>query len=160
MEGKNKKQSGSSSSPPKTTSSSLVADLFGGKNAPNPSSSSFFHSVFPPPPTVMGRESSRSDIFSSSWKQDGQSQTWNAQGVAADGMGQGSGNRERSSAYQHEKIDPCSFSSSLYYGGQDICTNTSSSHNNGYNYKKDGEDDTNNPNAVSRGNWWQGSLYY
>ncbi|CAA6661714.1 unnamed protein product [Spirodela intermedia] len=148
MEGK--KQQAPSSSPPASTSS-LVADLFGGKNAPNPSSSSFFHSVFPPASTVMGRDS---------WKQGAQGQTWNGQNVPADGAFHGSGNKEKSPAYQHEKIDPCSFSSSLYYGGQDICTNAPTSHSPGYNHKKDGEDDSNNPNAASRGNWWQGSLYY
>lgn len=50
-----------------------------------------------------------------------------------DGAIHGSGNKEKSSAYQHEKIDPCSFSSSLYYGGQDICTNAPTSHSPGYN---------------------------
>ncbi|XP_078445252.1 uncharacterized protein LOC144714392 [Wolffia australiana] len=139
MEGKKQPKptsSSSSSSPP--SSSSLVADLFGGKSAAN--SSSFFHSVFPPASTVMKKVS------------------WRGQNGDADGGGQ-----ERNAGYHQEKIDPCSFSSSLYYGGQDICTNNGpvSTHGSGYNnFKRDGDDEPTNPNAVSRGNWWQGSLYY
>uniref|UniRef100_A0A1D1Y8M6 Exocyst complex component 4 n=1 Tax=Anthurium amnicola TaxID=1678845 RepID=A0A1D1Y8M6_9ARAE len=125
-----KKPSVSTPPPP---SSSLAADLFGKKNPPAPSSSSFFHSVFPPASTVMSKNSSRSDVYGSSWKKEAQSQSWDAQNVSADGIPQGGGNREMNSAYEHEKIDPCTFSSSLYYGGQDICTNIPSSHNPGYN---------------------------
>uniref|UniRef100_A0A7N0TG40 Uncharacterized protein n=1 Tax=Kalanchoe fedtschenkoi TaxID=63787 RepID=A0A7N0TG40_KALFE len=51
---------------------------------------------------------------------------------------------------------PCHLSSSLYYGGQDVCSSTTHS----ANFKKDKEDGDNNPQGASRGNWWQGSLYY
>ncbi|KAI7738152.1 hypothetical protein M8C21_018932 [Ambrosia artemisiifolia] len=61
--------------------------------------------------------------------------------------------------YQQETSQPCHLSSSIYYGGQDIYTNPSITKNtpgHSTQYTKDGEDD----GRASRGNWWQGSLYY
>nr|GFC28322.1 uncharacterized protein [Tanacetum cinerariifolium] len=60
--------------------------------------------------------------------------------------------------YDQEKSQPCPLSSSIYYGGQDIYPNSHTTKNNsGHStYNKDGEDD----GRASRGNWWQGSLYY
>lgn len=57
--------------------------------------------------------------------------------------------------------------SSLYYGGPDLCcdpstTKTESLFGFKHQMKRDGtEDDTNSSSMdASRGNWWQGSLYY
>ncbi|KAL2940444.1 26 kDa periplasmic immunogenic protein [Bienertia sinuspersici] len=60
--------------------------------------------------------------------------------------------------YQQQTIDqPLYYTSSIYYGGQDEVysptTRPSESH-----FKKSEQDD--DPNSASRGNWWQGSLYY
>ncbi|KAM3236117.1 hypothetical protein P3L10_016154 [Capsicum annuum] len=59
---------------------------------------------------------------------------------------------------QNEKVEaPCNLRSSIYYGGQDVypqTNQTTGSHNN--TVKKDGD----GSNSASRGNWWQGSLYY
>ncbi|WJX68913.1 hypothetical protein P8452_53236 [Trifolium repens] len=69
-------------------------------------------------------------------------------------------NKDMSYIYQEQKVQPCHLSSSIYYGGQDIYSHPSSTRDSGLNntYKKDdGEDDS---GSASRGNWWQGSLYY
>ncbi|MED6205526.1 hypothetical protein PIB30_018514 [Stylosanthes scabra] len=65
-----------------------------------------------------------------------------------------------SSIYEEQRVQPCHLSSSIYYGGQDIYSHPQTTQNSGLNslYKKDGgEDDS---GSASRGNWWQGSLYY
>ncbi|KAI7755115.1 hypothetical protein M8C21_025985 [Ambrosia artemisiifolia] len=64
--------------------------------------------------------------------------------------------------YEQQVSQPCTLSSSLHYGGQDIYINPHSTKNTPGQYStqkysnKDGEDD----GLASRGNWWQGSLYY
>ncbi|XP_028962238.1 uncharacterized protein [Malus domestica] len=65
-----------------------------------------------------------------------------------------------SNMYQNEATDPCNLSSSIYYGGQENYsprTGTTESHQH-HTSKKDGSED--DANSASRGNWWQGSLYY
>ncbi|XVE79509.1 hypothetical protein DITRI_Ditri14bG0064600 [Diplodiscus trichospermus] len=74
-------------------------------------------------------------------------------------------NKDRNSVFHEERVEPCHLSSSLYYGGQDIYSHSSSTQTStSYPiFKKDGgEDDPNGNNSqdASRGNWWQGSLYY
>ncbi|EOY33903.1 Uncharacterized protein TCM_041741 isoform 1 [Theobroma cacao] len=71
-------------------------------------------------------------------------------------------NKERNSVFQEERAEPCHLSSSLYYGGQDIYSRSSSTQTStSYPiFKKDGgEDDPNGNNSqdASRGNWWQGT---
>ncbi|MCL7036096.1 hypothetical protein MKW94_000486 [Papaver nudicaule] len=152
-----------------SSSSSFSSDLFDNKktsssafNANNPtstSSSELFDSVFSTPSTIRGRDSSHS---------------WN---IKSDSQGDykganegysGSG-RDRNSTYQNNKgADPCHLSSSIYYGCQDYqdVYNDSSiarTYQPPLFKKKDGEeDDSNGTNlySASRGNWWEGSLYY
>nr|DAD26570.1 TPA_asm: hypothetical protein HUJ06_028038 [Nelumbo nucifera] len=120
---------------------------------------------------VVGKESSNSELIGSSRKQESASQFWNTkQGVPGkyadnrEGHGHGILNKDRNSIYQGETVEPCCLSSSLYYGGQEVYTQSSSSRVSESKpiFKKDGEDDPNgnNLNSASRGNWWQGSLYY
>ncbi|CAI9091585.1 OLC1v1026654C3 [Oldenlandia corymbosa var. corymbosa] len=77
--------------------------------------------------------------------------------------GSGKVNAERNSVYQNESTEPCYFSSSIYYGGQEVYSPAGQTTNPPPNFKKDGGDDDpngNNSSSASRGNWWQGSLYY
>ncbi|KAK9734765.1 hypothetical protein RND81_04G162000 [Saponaria officinalis] len=145
MENK-KQQKGSSSS----SSSSLTSQLFG------PPESDILASIFPPSKRVgrnyyafseargswHQKESSESDNHKSSTKHDGPT------------------NKDRSYIYQQEGAEPSYLSSSLYYGGQEMYSR-STTHSTSYLYpkfkKNDKEDD---PSSASRGNWWQGSLYY
>lgn len=99
-------------------------------------------------------------------KQDPATPTWNAKTGPADNIFQTSPGenhsapvRDMGSYYQEEKMQPCHLSSSIYYGGQDVYSrpqNTQSSVHTTFS-KDSGDDDS---GCASRGNWWQGSLYY
>ncbi|XVF83801.1 hypothetical protein PTKIN_Ptkin16aG0521800 [Pterospermum kingtungense] len=162
----NKRQvSGSSSS-----SSSSLDHLFGPKDSSSSSSSSsgIFGSIFPPPSTVLGRDSSHSGMMGS----------WNNQGLPhhgkygnpdhnTDSKGQSSGTTKKaqspSSIYQTEPMEPCNYSSSIHYGGQENYSPRKKTTDSSHSFKKDGGDDDpngTNSSGASRGNWWQGSLYY
>ncbi|XP_009150549.1 uncharacterized protein LOC103873890 [Brassica rapa] len=58
----------------------------------------------------------------------------------------------------------CNLSSSLYYGGQDIYSGSTSNHTystvNRAQSRGDDDASGNNSMDASRGNWWKGSLYY
>ncbi|XP_043718443.1 uncharacterized protein LOC122666308 [Telopea speciosissima] len=105
-------------------------------------------------------------------KQDSGDYRWNTKQGAPDnkyqsreGNNSNTTNKDNGSIYQDESVGHCLLSSSLYYGGQDIYSNSSSTRpSSGSNpvYKEDGRDDSSEDNlhSASRGNWWQGSLYY
>ncbi|ESR42467.1 plant/t7h20-70 protein [Citrus sinensis] len=160
MEGR--KQTGSSSS--------LTNELFGSKESS--SSSGIFGSIFSPPSKVLGRESLRSESMEK--KHDSSKEAWNTKpttpvlllsfpGDASrsyETESQGTAYKDMSSMYQDQRVQPCHLSSSIYYGGQDVYSpRPPNSQGPGVNsvFKKDGEDDS---GSASRGNWWQGSLYY
>lgn len=157
---KGKQVFGSSSS-----SSSFTNDLFGPKE---PSQTSLFGSVFGLQSTGLGRDSTHCAARGSSRFQDPKNQSCgNTKYGTSDnndfqkGRGENS-NKEKNNSifYQNGTTEPCHLSSSIYYGGQDIYYPSNASHN---ALKKNGEDDDqngNNSNCASRGNWWQGSLYY
>ncbi|XP_010443673.1 PREDICTED: uncharacterized protein LOC104726504 [Camelina sativa] len=123
-----------------STSSSFTAELFGSKDPSPPSSSSgIFSSIFPHPSKGVDRDGSNSK--------------------------HGSQAQRRESSTGEDRVEPCHLSSSLYYGGQDVYSRSTT--NQTYpavknERKRNGEDDANGQNSqdVSRGNWWQGSLYY
>ena len=58
---------------------------------------------------------------------------------------------------QQQRVQPCHLSSSIYYGGPDVYIQPQNSTVNSTKKKEGGEDDS---GSASRGNWWQGSLYY
>ncbi|XP_021769086.1 uncharacterized protein LOC110733360 [Chenopodium quinoa] len=141
---KSKQVGGSSSS---SSASSSIADLFG----PNPSSAtsssaSLFNSVFGPPSMGGGRDSTH--------------HVGNAKHGFPDNNGAPVSKAESSkySYYQQKKVDqPCYYTSSIYYGGQDEVYSPTT---------RPGESLTNDPGveedpkSALRGNWWQGSAYY
>ncbi|KAF8018876.1 hypothetical protein BT93_H3692 [Corymbia citriodora subsp. variegata] len=150
-----------------SSSSSFTADIFGAKESPPSSSSTgVFASIFPSPQSVVGTKSSP-EIIGYRQKHHNENQVWNSK--------QGNPGPERASCnttykdgsiFREERGEPCHLSSSIYYGGRDVYSQppgaqTSASYP---ILKKDGvEDDQNGTNSVSgasRGNWWQGSLYY
>uniref|UniRef100_A0A5B7C1Z0 Uncharacterized protein n=1 Tax=Davidia involucrata TaxID=16924 RepID=A0A5B7C1Z0_DAVIN len=153
------------------SSSSFTLDLFGPKDSSSSSSSTgLFGSVFGPPSTGLRRDFSHSGNIGSLRKQDMGSQYGNAKHGTPDnttqrskGEGTGIPSKDRHSIYQNEKVEPCYFNSSIYYGGQEIYAPTSQTTGSQHIFKKDGGDDDpngSNVNSASRGNWWQGSLYY
>ncbi|MFS7903336.1 hypothetical protein Hanom_Chr01g00022871 [Helianthus anomalus] len=72
-------------------------------------------------------------------------------------------NMERRSIFQ-ESVEPSPLSSSLFYGGQEdmyVCSSSDPTSQTYSKFKKvDGKDDPNHMDSASRGNWWEGSLYY
>lgn len=141
-----------------SSSSSLTSELFGSKESS--SSTGIFGSIFAPSSKVVSRESLHSEV--NGRKKDSKKESWKAKPLADDTSKSSEGesqifpNRDMSSIYQEQRVQPCHLSSSIYYGGQDIYSHPQSTQSSAY--KKDvGEDDS---GSASRGNWWQGSLYY
>ncbi|KDP42186.1 hypothetical protein JCGZ_02916 [Jatropha curcas] len=163
MDSKKEKHSSSSSS------SSFTADLFGTKEPP-PTSTGIFASIFPPPSKVLGKKPSGTEMIGTWQKQSSGNHGWNtkqgAPAMTSEAAKHNMHNKDRNSIFMEERAEPCHLSSSLYYGGQDNYSQHPNSHNISGSYplfNKDGEEDDpngNNSNGASRGNWWQGSLYY
>ncbi|KAL3531760.1 hypothetical protein ACH5RR_005281 [Cinchona calisaya] len=135
----------------KKSDSSTFTDLFGSKDSSISSSSEIFGSIFAPPSKVLGRESQRPDVIEK--KQGPSGQVWNTKAGPSESIP----NKEMSSFYQEEKVQPCHLSSSIYYGGQDVYSQPQNTQASSYTtFTKDvGEDDS---GFASRGNWWQGVL--
>ncbi|KAI4354583.1 hypothetical protein L6164_003433 [Bauhinia variegata] len=142
---------------------SFTSDIFGSKESCPSSSSGIFGSIFSPSPKVVGRESLRSEVSSKTATEEWSSKIAtqdDTSKVNDDDETQSTLNKDMSSIYQEQRVQPCHLSSSIYYGGQEIYSHPQNTQNAGLNslYEKDsGEDDS---GSASRGNWWQGSLYY
>ncbi|KAL2898869.1 LL-diaminopimelate aminotransferase [Bienertia sinuspersici] len=134
-----------------SSSSSLTSQLFGPQESS--SSNDVLASIFPP----KGK---------GPWQNEHSGyQPWNnkqdSSYIHRDATYGSSISNERHSIYHQEGAEPCHLSSSLYYGGQDVCSKSHTSHSStSYPiYKKDGGG-SDPSGGASRGNWWQGSLYY
>ncbi|KAM0941399.1 hypothetical protein DsansV1_C17g0148331 [Dioscorea sansibarensis] len=109
----------------------------------------------------VGKDSLGFEIASSK-KHATEDQAWKAQSVTAEAKAQEGSSRKSQNVPYKDKycigatMDTSSLGSSLYYGGPDVCADFSSQ----YPPKKEDDDDQENANMASRGNWWQGSLYY
>ncbi|KAG8647696.1 uncharacterized protein LOC110623140 [Manihot esculenta] len=145
------------------SSSSFTSELFGSKDST--SSTGIFGSIFAPPSKVLGRGLLRSEVLGK--KQGSVNEAWNTKPGTPDdssksnhGEGQNVPSRDTNSFYQEQRVQPCHLSSSIYYGGQDIYHHPQNSQNSNMTsmFKKDGTED--DSGSASRGNWWQGSLYY
>ncbi|KAF3975804.1 hypothetical protein CMV_000956 [Castanea mollissima] len=151
----NKKQVGDASKKVGGSSSSSrsLDHLFGPKDPSSASSTGIFGSIFPPPST-LGRDSFHN--------QGGSGKYGNPDIIAQSVKDESAGIGTRNSPYQNETMEPCYLSSSIYYGGQENYSPRAGSTESQKIFKKDGgeDDSNNNANSASRGNWWQGSLYY
>lgn len=158
MESSKKQQAGSSFSTASTKQSSLP-----------PNSTGIFSSIFPPPSKVMGRRASAAELIQSLEKQSSGCRAWN-KSAPADATRNREGGGHCTSSKEHESLfqdrGECPLSSSLFYGGQEDMYIKSSDAQKTVSYpsykKEGGEYDSsgNNQHSASRGNWWQGSLYY
>ncbi|KAJ4903932.1 hypothetical protein Rs2_17883 [Raphanus sativus] len=146
---KKKSVSGSSSS----SSSSSFDHLFGPRVSSSSSSSTtgLFQSIFPPP--SMGTQADLANRNGAAIYQPP------GLGVPNE-RGERRKNKERKHYQNEETQPPCNLSSSIYYGGQDNYSSSTlpQSTTNPDVYKKDG--DEGDSASASRGNWWEGSLYY
>ncbi|KAI3423692.1 uncharacterized protein J3R85_010905 [Psidium guajava] len=151
-----------------SSSSSFTADIFGAKESP-PSSSSTgaFASIFPPPQSAEGRKSS-SEVIGHRQKHHHENQVWNSKQGNPESPERASCDTTNRDGliFREERGEPCHLSSSIHYGGRDVYSQPPGAQTSAPypKSKKDGgEDDENGTDSVSgasRGNWWQGSLYY
>ncbi|GAB4833884.1 hypothetical protein Ancab_032132 [Ancistrocladus abbreviatus] len=145
---------------PSSSSSSFTTDLFGSKEPSSAmsSSSGIFDSIFAPSSKVKGREFSRSDMMVDK-KLDFSNDAWNAKpdhlSQRKEGESQSAAHKGIDSLFTEERV-PCHFSSSIYYGGQDIYSSPQTTQSAGLhssaNLKDGGDEDI---ESASRGNWWQ-----
>ncbi|PKU87224.1 uncharacterized protein LOC110097044 isoform X1 [Dendrobium catenatum] len=136
---------------------SFVDELFPRRESAQQAKSDILSSIFPPRSTGGGKDSSHSD-FSGTWRKQGEG---NSRGSPS--KNQSSGKKYSNPLYLCELPESCLMSSSVYYGGRDDFIPESSASNNSssyFNCKKDKEDDSANTDVATRGDWWQGSLYY
>ncbi|KAJ8753806.1 hypothetical protein K2173_000060 [Erythroxylum novogranatense] len=140
------------------SSVSFTPELFGSKDSS--SSTGIFGSIFAPSSKVLGKE-----VVGK--RQDPANEAWNTKRGTPDGTSksnegeiQSTPGRDTSYIYQDQRLQPCHLSSSIYYGGQDIYNHPQNKQSSSMNavFKKDGTED--DSGSASRGNWWQGSLYY
>ncbi|XP_055832601.1 uncharacterized protein LOC129901447 isoform X2 [Solanum dulcamara] len=133
-----------------------------GRASTKQSSTGIFSSIFPPPSKVMGRKASAAELIQSLEKQSSGCRAWNK---SAPGAGHCRSSKPHEYLFQ-DRGEPCPLSSSLFYGGQEDMYIKSSDAQKSLSYpsykKEGGEYDPsgNNQHTASRGNWWQGSLYY
>ncbi|KAK4392270.1 hypothetical protein Sango_2004800 [Sesamum angolense] len=160
----------------KKSGSSFTYDLFGAKDSSAAASSSaMFGSIFGPPDgaglesesMIMKNSGGKSlHLAETEKKNDSGSQDWIGKNAASgdNNVGGQEQNRsttkkEMSSYFQEEKVQPFHYSSSIHYGGQDVYAQPQSTQNpSSTTFNKDVEED--DSGSASRGNWWQGSLYY
>ncbi|XP_073009432.1 uncharacterized protein [Typha latifolia] len=150
----------------KKPSSSSGDEFFGRKEDSKASSPSrYFSTVFPPASLVMGKDASPSDSNRTMNKQRVEVQNGHARGAAADGKCKGSStenwttcSNEGKPFYPIESTDSPYFGSSVHYGARDFYSTSSSNHvtETPRSYKEEDEDES----VATRGDWWQGSLYY
>ncbi|XP_052198204.1 uncharacterized protein LOC127805329 [Diospyros lotus] len=153
------------------SSSSSFTDLFAPNDSSSSSSSSstgLFGSVFGPPSMGLRRDCSQPGAMAkhdvANQYGNGKHGTTTSDNISYRGKGESCGvsSKDKSSIYHSEPAEPCYFSSSIYYGGQEVYSPVNQPTASQHIVKKDGGDDPHgsNLNGASRGNWWQGSLYY
>ncbi|AES94243.1 hypothetical protein MTR_5g012280 [Medicago truncatula] len=141
----NKNQTCSSSNSSSTVN---FNQLFSSKDSTTASFSSFFDSLFPQP-SVEGKGSRTEEVGSKSLE---------APGTPNSDI---SNKNTNSTDYQNETVEPTYFSSSIHYGGcEDYFSEGSTIEPRHVKYTNNGDLNGNNSNSASRGDWWQGSLYY
>ncbi|KAG8362898.1 hypothetical protein BUALT_BualtUnG0026800 [Buddleja alternifolia] len=127
----------------KKSGSSFTRDLFGEKHS---SSGGIFSSIFPTPsksPEMKSVRLSETENKNDSTRVSGEKDQSRITTI-----------KDKSSCFQKEKVQPFNYSSSIYYGGQDVYSQPKSDENPGLTtFNKDaGEDDS---GSASRGNWWR-----
>lgn len=141
--------------------SSFASDLFGAHHSSPPphSSSGIFCSTFPNPAAdrASGGESLR--LSEPEKKNPLMNQPRSSKPQLSSNDAVTTKSHDFNPYYQEQNPQPFHYSSSIYYGGQDIYSQPNNAQNPNLTTfcKETGDDDK---GAVSRGNWWKGSLYY
>ncbi|KAM3366701.1 hypothetical protein ACQJBY_015829 [Aegilops geniculata] len=130
--------------PTAATGSSIVDDLFGPKDGAASSSAGYFSTVFPTPSGATGKDASLRAA------------------AAAGNQSSSAGHQQQGKQHGGSPESPYFGSSSVHYGGRDFYAGAESQRQ--YpaaaaapapKHKDDGD-----TSAATRGDWWQGSLYY
>ncbi|CAJ2655839.1 uncharacterized protein LOC123919514 [Trifolium pratense] len=134
----------------KITASSLCSELFGSKESHLSSSQIFFDSIFSTQsPKISGTESVQSEVNEKT-----KNETLNSK---SDSQAPNTKSKEMSWMYEDQQIQPCSLSSSIYYGGQDIYPPPQKQNYAFNSYKSSGGKDD---SQIATRNWWEGSYEY
>ncbi|XP_044978611.1 uncharacterized protein LOC123445658 [Hordeum vulgare subsp. vulgare] len=138
------------------------------KSPPTPASTGsaaagngYFSSVFSASPAANPRDARQMDLYTMLNKQNPKGQSG---GGTADGKSQGSPAKGRvaykdgKQFYPNESSESPYFGSSVHYGGRDFYDSSphKQANESSRNYKEDNTDGS----LATRGDWWQGSLYY
>uniref|UniRef100_A0ACD5TFZ5 Uncharacterized protein n=1 Tax=Avena sativa TaxID=4498 RepID=A0ACD5TFZ5_AVESA len=121
----------------------------------------YFSSVFSASPAANPRDARQTDLYTMLNKQNPKGQSG---GGIADGKSQVSPTKgcvaykDGKQFYTNESSESPYFGSSVHYGGRDFYDSSSIKQANepSRNYKEDNPDGS----LATRGDWWQGSLYY
>ncbi|KAJ3668913.1 hypothetical protein LUZ60_010863 [Juncus effusus] len=143
-----------------------IDELFTRKEKNKSSSvSGYFTTVFPPAPSVVRKEATQGEIYSGFNKQRAESQNGHCYAFNSDGKSQGSPTKKQSNYNKegkmfnsNESVESPYFGSSVHYGGRDFYGSSppKTTMETSRSYKDDEHDDS----VATRGDWWQGSLYY
>ncbi|KAK6120316.1 hypothetical protein DH2020_046007 [Rehmannia glutinosa] len=158
----------------KQSGSSFASDLFGAKDSSTTGSpSGVFGSIFAPPAKVSNtvvvmvvrfwdgnrciksETEKKNNPGNPAWS--GKTGVSDSNAVGGEGQNQGTASKDASSYYQDQKVETFHYSSSIYYGGQDVYSRPQNAQNPVFStFNKDGGEDESG--TASRGNWWQGKL--
>ncbi|KAL6619130.1 hypothetical protein ACP70R_034269 [Stipagrostis hirtigluma subsp. patula] len=118
-----------------------------------PPANGYFSTVFSAPPAGNAKDAKQGDLYAMLNKQSS-----NGSGIA-DGKSQGhAAYKDGKHVYPNESSESPYFGSSLHYGGREFYGSSQHMQTNEppRNYKEDNPDGS----LATRGDWWQGSLYY
>ncbi|CAD6271966.1 unnamed protein product [Miscanthus lutarioriparius] len=127
-----------------------------GAAAPPPPANGYFSTVFSASPAGSANDAKQSDLYTMLNKQSSRGQNGSS---ITDGKSHGRPTyKDAKHAYPNDSSESPYFGSSVHYGGREFYSSTlqkQPANEPQTNYKEDNPD-----GSATRGDWWQGSLYY
>ncbi|KAK3135403.1 hypothetical protein QOZ80_5BG0418460 [Eleusine coracana subsp. coracana] len=125
-----------------------------GAGAAPPAANGYFSNYFPASPAGNARDA-KPDLMSMLNKQSSRGQ--NGSGIAGSKSQSHAAYKDEKHGYPNESSESPYFGSSVHYGGRDFYNSTPQKQTTEppRNYKEEDSD-----GSATRGDWWQGSLYY
>ncbi|KAJ1263186.1 hypothetical protein BS78_09G164700 [Paspalum vaginatum] len=140
----------------KKKSPPAAAAAAAGAGAAPPPSNGYFSNVFPASPAGSGKDAKQADLYAMLNKQSSRGQNGNS---IEDGKSHGHPTyKDGKHVYPNEPSESPYFGSSVHYGGREFYSSTTQkqpANEPPRKYKDDNAD-----GSATRGDWWQGSLYY
>jgi len=137
-----------------TPSAAAAAGAGAGAAAPPPSG--YFSSVFSSSPTGNAKDAKQTDLYAMLNKQSSRGQ--NGSGITDSKSNGRNMYKDGKHVYPNESSESPYFGSSVHYGGREFYSSSAEkqpANEPPKNYKEDNPD-----GSATRGDWWQGSLYY